>query len=74
MFYRTEDIDKLVWQDYLDLHALWAKHPPVDIMVAAYLGYKPKVIDKTADQTFALDELCSMFPVTIVKKGEANGG
>ena len=40
-----------------DLHRAWEDCPPLDAMVAAYLGIKPK---KRASQS--VNELLAMFP------------
>ena len=73
MGYTTDEIDVLVWQDYLDLYTYWKISPPVHILAAAWIGYKPtQEIAKEANQDFAWEEIMSMFPVKIVPKGENN--
>ena len=67
----------MTWQDYLDLHEYWAQFPPVHVLAAGWMGYKPEVksgIDKEINQDFAFEEIMSMFPVSIVPKGELNDG
>ena len=72
MGYRTEDIDTLIWQDYLDLHKYWKSYPPIHVLAAGWMGYKSKEVDKNANQDFALEELMQVFGVKVVPKGEAN--
>lgn len=48
---------------YAQLQRYWRQHPPVHILVAAYLGYKaPRVIDQSGESN--LGELISMFAGT----------
>lgn len=45
-------LDRLTWQDVTDLSDYWADHPPVQWMVQAYLGIKPKEA-----QSLSVDQL-----------------
>lgn len=43
--------DEMTLQDVIDLHDYWVGHPPVQWMVQAYLGIKPKETQSlSADQ------------------------
>lgn len=69
--YTTAEIDDLVWQEYIDLHAYWKKHPPTHILVAGFVGYKePVKPDKDTNQDLAWEHLMSIFPVKVVPKEE----
>lgn len=73
--YTTSEIDDLVWQDYVDLHAYWKKCPPTHILVAGFMGYKPKgEIDPNANQDLAIEQVMDMFAVKIVPKEELLDG
>lgn len=39
--YTTEQIEKMFYQDYLDLLRYWQKHPPCHKLMAAQIGYTP---------------------------------
>lgn len=52
--------------DLRDLQAYWADHPPVHVMVAAYLGIKPVTKDKATPAK--LRELAGAFGLA-VKEG-----
>lgn len=69
--YTTAQIDDMIWQDYIDLHAYWKKHPPTHILAAGFMGYKePAEVDPNANQDMAWEQLMSIFPVKIVPKSE----
>jgi len=46
--------------EYTAMHRYWSDHPPVHLMVAAYLGIKPRT---PADNDAAMEALCGMFGV-----------
>lgn len=35
------EIDGLTWRDIEDLSAYWREHPPVHLLVAGFMGYRP---------------------------------
>lgn len=45
-------LDRLTWQDVSELSDYWQDHPPVQWMVQAYLGIKPKEA-----QSLSVDQL-----------------
>jgi hypothetical protein len=49
--------DALTWRRYEAQQEEWRRHPPVAILVAGYLGYKPKPRDLDA-----VSELMRLFP------------
>ncbi len=49
-------------REYAAMWRHWADHPPVSLMVAGYLGIKPKP-KATANQDAAIAELMGMFGV-----------
>jgi len=49
-------------REYFAMHRRWSDHPPVPLMVAAYLGIKPQV--KFADNDEAMEALLAMFGVS----------
>lgn len=44
------------------LNAYWAKHPPVHLMVAAYLGFKPADGKPSEDTAKQLDAMVGQAP------------
>lgn len=54
--------------DQLDLPALaaltryWHRHPPVHVMVAAYVGYKGDDEPKAESSEAAIEQLMAAFP------------
>lgn len=65
----------MTWPDYCDLCAYWKKTPPTHILVAGFIGYKPKGEPvKDANQDLAIEELMSMFAVKVVPKEELLDG
>lgn len=44
------------------MSAYWAKHPPVHLLVAAYLGFKPADGKVSADTTKQLDAMVGQTP------------
>ncbi|MGD0190198.1 MAG: hypothetical protein ABSD74_05620 [Rhizomicrobium sp.] len=49
--------DALTWRRYEAQQEEWRRHPPVAVLVAGYLGYKPKSRDLDA-----VSELMRLFP------------
>jgi hypothetical protein len=47
-------------REYAAMWRHWRDHPPLPLMVAAYLGIKPKP-KATANQDEAIEELMGMF-------------
>lgn len=37
-----QTIDELTWPEVQEHFEYWDEHPPVHLLVAGYLGYKPK--------------------------------
>lgn len=49
-------------REYAAMWRHWSDHPPLQMMVAAYLGIKPKDAP-AADQEAALGEVMAMFGI-----------
>jgi len=47
--YTHEQVDEMTIPMVEELNRYWSLHPPMHIMVADYLGYKPKAKEKQAD-------------------------
>jgi hypothetical protein len=53
--YTVEEIDRVTMSEFTMLSKYWVDHPPVHLMVAGYLGIKPKA--KQSDDKATLDML-----------------
>jgi hypothetical protein len=51
------------------LYAEWNKHPPISLIVAAYLGFKPQ--QKGKPEEFAMS--IAALPCTKIEKVKKNG-
>jgi hypothetical protein len=52
-------VDELTVPRLMALNRYWANHPPVHIMIAAYLGVKPRETRKNTEHD--MRELIAMF-------------
>lgn len=52
--------DALTWERYEAQQESWRKHPPVALLAAGYLGFKPR--EKPVEPQDAVARLMGMFP------------